>query len=98
MELFNIIWIIFQVLVGVHLVLPLILMLMWMVVKRKDKEVAVPVENDYAIIVTAYLETLLVPDAIKSIQKLNYSNYLVYIVADNCEDISNLQFDDEKSG
>jgi len=96
MEILKIIWIIFQVLVGYHLFLPLILLLIWLVVKRKPEEVSDLPENDYAIIVTAYQQTTLVPDVVKSIQKLNYNNYLVYIVADNCEDISNLQFNDDK--
>lgn len=96
MEILNVIWIIFQVLVGYHLVLPLLLLLIWLLVKRRKDDTTVLPENDYAIIVTAYQQTTLVPDVVKSIQKLNYANYLVYIVADNCDDISNLDFNDEK--
>jgi cellulose synthase/poly-beta-1,6-N-acetylglucosamine synthase-like glycosyltransferase len=54
-----------------------------------------PAERDYAIIVTAYQQITLLPQVVDSILKLNYSNYLVYIVADNC-DISDLHFGDEK--
>lgn len=96
MEVINLIWIIFQVLAGCHLVLPLILLLIWLVMKRRYDDTIVTPENDYAIIVTAYQQTTLVPHVVRSIQKLNYSNYLVYIIADNCGDISNLNFDDEK--
>lgn len=47
---------------------------------------------DYAIIVTAYQQTQQLPSVIESILKLNYTNYIVYIVADNCDD-ENLIFD-----
>lgn len=46
---------------------------------------------DYAIIVTAYQQTHLLPQTVDSILKLNYHKYHVYIVADNC-DITNLNF------
>lgn len=52
-------------------------------------------EADYAVIVTAYKQTDLIPDVVASILKLNYHNYLIYVVADNC-DISNLNFEDER--
>jgi len=52
-------------------------------------------KNDYAIIVTAYEQTDLLPSVVKSILKLNYSNFLVYVVADNC-DITNLHFPDPR--
>ncbi len=47
---------------------------------------------DYAIIVTAYQQTQQLRSVVDSILKLNYSNYIVYIVADNCDD-ENLFFD-----
>lgn len=49
---------------------------------------------DYAIIITAYEETALLPSLVESILKLNYSNYLIYLVADKC-DVSTLKFDNE---
>jgi cellulose synthase/poly-beta-1,6-N-acetylglucosamine synthase-like glycosyltransferase len=52
-------------------------------------------EVDYAIIVTAYEQTDLLSSVVNSILKLNYANYMVYIVADNC-DISKLYFSDER--
>lgn len=50
---------------------------------------------DYAIIVTAYEQTAQLPDVVNSLLKLNYENYLIYIVADKC-DISNLHFNDPR--
>ncbi|WP_345229933.1 glycosyltransferase [Olivibacter ginsenosidimutans] len=52
---------------------------------------------DYAIIVTAYEQTDLLPSVVKSLLELNYNRdgYLIYIVADNC-DISTLHFMDER--
>jgi len=88
-------WIIIQILIGCHLVLPLLLAFVYVFVgKSKNTDAVIP-ENDYAIIVTAYQQTALLPAVVDSILKLNYDNYLVYIVADNC-DISNLHFDNEK--
>ena len=53
------------------------------------------VEPDYAIIVTAYQQVTLIPEVVKSILNINYTNYIIYIVADNC-DISSLVFEDNK--
>jgi len=53
------------------------------------------IEPDYAIIVTAYQQVTLIPEVVKSILNINYTNYIIYIVADNC-DISSLVFDDNK--
>ncbi len=50
---------------------------------------------DYAIIVTAFEQTTLLPSVVNSILKLNYSNYMVYVVADNC-DISDLNFNSDQ--
>ena len=50
---------------------------------------------DYAVIVTAYEQTDLIPAAVNSILKSNYHKFLVYVVADKC-DISNLHFTDER--
>lgn len=93
------IWIVIQVLIGFNLVLPIglysiySLRIRW---KRKVNSSAAQVSNlDYAIIVTAYEETSLLVPLVDSILKLNYANYLVYIVADNC-DVSNLNFASEK--
>lgn len=87
-----IIWILLQILIGYNLYLPMLLFIFY----RKSKE-ALPVvyESDYGIIVTAYEQTDSLPAVVTSILKLNYTNYLVYIVADKC-DITGLDFNDER--
>jgi len=87
------IWILLQVLIGYNLYLPIILFTFY----KPSKQILPPLasENDYAIIVTAYEQVDAIPNVIASILKLNYTNFIVYIVADNC-DVSNLSFEDER--
>lgn len=89
------IWQIVQFLIGFYLIWPLILLALYFLLKRKQIISPATKEADYAIIVTAYENTDLLPVVVASILKLNYNNYLVYIVADKC-DISNLHFDSDK--
>lgn len=95
MEVLYFIFIVFQVLVGVHLILPLILYLLHF--KKRDLPALTDPhqEYDYAVIVTAYQQTNLLPSVVDSILKLNYKNFLVYVVADNC-DITGLDFNSDK--
>jgi cellulose synthase/poly-beta-1,6-N-acetylglucosamine synthase-like glycosyltransferase len=95
LNILQIIWQIVQFLIGFYLVWPLLLLALYFLLKRKQKIIAATNEADYAIIVTAYENTDLLPVVVASILKLKYSNYLVYIVADKC-DISNLHFDSDK--
>ena len=90
-----IVWGLFQLCIGYYLVLPLVLLIIYLIVKPKPILAMAKTEADYAIIVTAYEYTTLLPSVVASLLKLNYSNYLVYIVADKC-DISNLNFNNEK--
>ena len=90
-----IIWIIVSILVGYNLVLPILLFLVYKTYSFKNTANQNKTEPDYAIIVTAYQETYTLNAAVTSLLRLNYSNYLIYIVADNC-DISNLRFQNDK--
>jgi cellulose synthase/poly-beta-1,6-N-acetylglucosamine synthase-like glycosyltransferase len=87
-----VIWILLQVLIGYNLYLPMVLFIFF-----KNSKQALPAapEDDYGIIVTAYEQTDTLGIVVASLLKLNYTNYLVYIVADKC-DITNLHFDDER--
>jgi len=91
-------WALIQIMIGYNLILPLIFFFFYLPIRIISKKPAamqsVP-ENDYAIIVTAYQQTGLIPEVIDSILKLNYSNFLVYIVADNC-DVTDLHFNDDR--
>lgn len=97
MILIDIIWKIFQFLIGFHLVWPVVLLFLW---KARRRGILSSENNsmqnaDYAILVTAYEQTHTLPAVVASILKLNYTNYHVYIVADNC-DITGLSFDSTK--
>ncbi|RYY36023.1 MAG: hypothetical protein EOP46_07980 [Sphingobacteriaceae bacterium] len=94
MEIINVIWVIIQVLIGYNLVLPFILFLFSNFARKKNYPASIN-EADYAIIVTAYEYTDQLPSVVASILRVNYSNYLIYLVADKC-DVSNLHFDDER--
>lgn len=86
-----------QCIIGFHLVYPFILYLLTLARgKREQPDILTAVDQaDYAIIVTAYEQTDLIPSVVDSLLNLDYSNYLIYIVADNC-DISSLTFSDPK--
>ncbi|RZL61573.1 MAG: glycosyltransferase family 2 protein [Pedobacter sp.] len=97
MQFAFLILLVFHILVCFYLIYPFILYCL-QVFNRKVKnniEDNFKNEADYAIIVTAYEQTTLIPSVVESILKLNYENFLVYIVADNC-DVSELNFSDNK--
>ncbi len=90
------IWIIVQAVIGFNLIFPLLLLLIYLLRKKRPFTSATAEhEPDYAIIVTAYEQTQLLPSVVQSLLRLNYSRYMIYIVADNC-DISNLRFADDR--
>ena len=91
------VWIIFQILIGYNLALPVCIFLLYLI-KPKQKINSFSsskAEADYAIIVTAYEQTHTLPPVIDSLLKLQYSNFIIYIVADKC-DVSKLHFSDER--
>ena len=93
---FKDIWIILQILIGYNLVLPFFLYLIYIFTpKSRPLRTLTGSERDYAIIVTAYEQTDYLSVVVDSILNLNYSNYLIYIVADKC-DVTNLKFADKR--
>lgn len=91
-------WIVFQIIIGYNLLQPLLLYLVYRLrrVFVYDKTAPqISAESDYAIIVTAFQQTALLKSVIDSILNLDYANYQVYVVADDC-DISNLHFEDSR--
>ncbi len=92
----EVIWIAIQVLIGYNLVLPFVLYLFY-TLRSGGKPTALRgyTEADYAIIVTAYEQTDTLKAVVDSILKLNYTNYIVYIVADKC-DVTSLVFEDPR--
>lgn len=92
MTILAVIWILLQVLIGYNLFLPFILFLFYSPSRTELPEAP---ESDYGIIVTAYEQVDSLPPVIASLLRLNYTNYLIYIVADKC-DITGLNFNDDR--
>ena len=93
-------WVLLQIIVGYNLVLPFLLFCLYKIKSILKKRTAsntasVNIEADYGIIITAYEQTQSLPAVVTSLLKMNYSNYLIYIVADKC-DVSNLHFKDKR--
>jgi cellulose synthase/poly-beta-1,6-N-acetylglucosamine synthase-like glycosyltransferase len=91
----NIVWLTVQFLVGYNLVLPLLLYLLYLVRKKQAFDAPVNRTADYAVIVTAYEHTDLLPAVVGSILKMDYQHFIVYVVADKC-DVSQLHFEDQR--
>ncbi|HPH36880.1 MAG TPA: glycosyltransferase [Sediminibacterium sp.] len=95
-DIIKLIWYVFQIAIGYNLVLPFLLLVLYALIKKKTEyKLTSKPEADYAIIVTAYEQTTLIPAVVASLLKLNYSNFLIYIVADKC-DVSDLKFEDDR--
>ncbi|WP_423145922.1 glycosyltransferase [Rubrolithibacter danxiaensis] len=82
-----------QSIIGFNLIFPFVVYLIYTLKNKNVKVSKAGNESDYAIIVTAYEQVDALPGVINSIRKINYHNYLVYIVADKCN-IEDLSFDD----
>ncbi|MEI6584910.1 MAG: glycosyltransferase [Sediminibacterium sp.] len=94
LNLFQNSWVFIQLLVGYNLVFPLLLLLLYSLLNKKVVGVN-DAQGDYAIIITAYQQTHTLQAVVDSVLQLKYTNYLVYIVADNC-DTSELNFNEER--
>ena len=95
MYILELIWITAQLLIGFQLVFPLLLLLIRAIAGKKQSRSFHGSLPDYAVIVTAYEQTDQLPEVVQSILSSHYEQYIVYIVADNC-DISNLHFGSDK--
>ncbi|WP_346239105.1 glycosyltransferase [Niabella insulamsoli] len=92
------IWIIIQFIVTAPLWFPLLLWIVSRFKKTSGKSKTFAADQplaDIGVIVTAYQQIDLIPSVVQSILKSNYDNYLIYVVADDC-DISGLSFSSEK--
>ena len=93
-HLYKLIWQVVQMAIGYNLVFPMLLFLLYPTARNKfkvNKTWNKITEADYGIIVTAYQQTQSLPDVVASLLKQDFSNFIIYIVADQC-DISNLNF------
>src|SRR5688500_18879571 len=92
MNALYIFWTIIQILIGIHLLLPLILYLFRLLKAQSLVKVSGGRDVlDYAIIVTAYEQVTLLSSVVDSVLRSNYDNYLIFIIADKCY-ISTLTF------
>ena len=81
---------------GFYLLFPVLILIIYIFVKKgKLKSDSIKDEVDIAAVVTAYKETDVLIPLTDSLIKQNYKNYLIYIVADEC-DISALNFSNDK--
>ncbi|TAE16036.1 MAG: glycosyltransferase [Bacteroidetes bacterium] len=80
-----------QILIGYHLVFPLLLFVIHKFFRWPINKSSVGTTNDYGIIVTAYEQVNQVPAVIDSLVKMNYENYIIYVVADNVADVSSIE-------
>lgn len=98
MTILKIFWFIIQFIVGYQLIIPILFYLIYLL-KRNAKDCPSNInsdkERDYAIIVTAFEQVTLLPQVVASLLKMEYSNYLIYVVADKC-DVTNLNFFNDK--
>ena len=89
-------WIVAQLLIGFHLVFPIVLLMYNQVFGKKVNQKTKGLKQaNFAVIVTAYEETFFLPSVIESILKQSYTNFTIYLVADKC-DITHLIFDDPR--
>ncbi|HKG07481.1 MAG TPA: glycosyltransferase [Pedobacter sp.] len=96
MEVINFILSLGQILIGYNLVLSGLIYFLWLLLKKsKHEQNRKVIGLDYAFIVTAYEHTDSLPAVVNSILKSEYQNYLIYVVADNC-DITDLNFNNDE--
>ncbi|MBI1344492.1 MAG: glycosyltransferase [Terrimonas sp.] len=91
-----------QALIGIYLLIPFLLMVLnpgliffGNHVKRRRGSFAPEKEFDYAAIVTVHQDTRFILPIVDSFLKQNYSNFIVYVIADDC-DISDIQIADPR--
>jgi len=95
LDLISVSWIVIQLLVGYNLVLPLVIYFFSLINKKGLSPKKSTANPDYAIIVTAYEQTHTLGPVVASLLKLDYKQFIIYIVADKC-DVSQLHFEDDR--
>jgi cellulose synthase/poly-beta-1,6-N-acetylglucosamine synthase-like glycosyltransferase len=91
----------FQLILGIYLIIPFVLLVIHSLNRsgKRMLEKKYPVVKDrnfdFAAIVTAHRDTRFIPPLVDSFCKQSYRNFILYVVADDC-DISGLQIDDPR--
>ena len=98
-NIWTLLWTLLQIIAGYNLVLPVLLFCLYKIkstgTRHTTSDTPGNPEADYAIIVTAYEQTHTLSAVVASLLKMEYRNYLIYIVADKCN-INKLQFNDKR--
>ena len=97
-------WILFytlNVILAIYFLLPTFLFLIHLMLPSAEKMLKrrypkkVKKDFDFAAIITAHQDIKLIPPLIDSFLKQDYKNFVVYIIADDC-DITDLQYSDAR--
>jgi cellulose synthase/poly-beta-1,6-N-acetylglucosamine synthase-like glycosyltransferase len=92
-------WILYilGIIICFHLIFPMVLFLCWKFSAKPVKSLNTGTTNrDYGIILTAYEQVDFVADAVKSLLDMDYLNFHIYVVADNCKPSEALIFTDDR--
>lgn len=84
-----------QILVLFFLLFPFLSVILSLLFRKPRLKSKINQKFDFGLIITAYKETEITLPLVDSLLKQNYDNYLIYLVADEC-DVSKLKFDDER--
>src|SRR5437763_5877129 len=95
MNIFFVIWYIFQSWIAIYLALPFLFLLVYLFKKLSGTQYNInqrPTvftrDFDFAAIITAHKDMRLVPALVDSILKQKYLNYIIYVVADGCDTVN----------
>ncbi|UAY52937.1 glycosyltransferase [Ferruginibacter albus] len=88
LKLVYIVWILFQLFLAAQLVFPFLSYLLYLIKGKKTPQAIDDKLPDYAIILTAYKDTGNIPFVLQSLLKLDYDKYLIYVVADDCKEVT----------
>ncbi len=93
----HIAWTAFQILIWIMVVFPILSYFLYLILKPKTpaRKFTRLVEPDYAVLITAYKDISNIPNVVNSLLQQDYSNYLIYVVADDFPMIE-YKFNDER--
>lgn len=95
MGVLSVLFYIVQTIVLFFLLFPFLSVLLSLLFRKPRLRNNLSKKHDFALIITAYKETEICLPLVDSLLKQNYDNYLIYLVADEC-DVSKLKFDSDK--
>ncbi|MEO8109714.1 MAG: glycosyltransferase [Ginsengibacter sp.] len=100
----SLLWILFytiNIILAVYFVLPIFLFLIHLMLSSSRRSALqrypkkINKDFDFAAVITAHQDVKLIPPLVDSFLRQDYKNFIVYVIADDC-DISGLQYNDER--